>query len=282
MKKYKRVAGADRKRRGARLGQHFLTRSSVAGFVADAVHVSPREDVLEIGPGKGILTRALLARGARVTAIEKDPELVQFLKNEFKDALKEKKLHLIEGDARDFLSSLNAKRFPLNARYKLVANIPYYITGELLRLALTAEHQPIAIAFLVQKEVAERVARDTKESILSLSIKVYGTPRYVKTVPKGSFNPPPSVDSAILAITNISRKNFISVSEKIFFSVVKAGFAQKRKTLGGNLKKVFGERGTLAVRSAKLPEKIRAEDVTLQEWLTLAQRVQGPNLNNQD
>jgi 16S rRNA (adenine1518-N6/adenine1519-N6)-dimethyltransferase len=138
---------------------------------------------------------------------------------------------------------------------------------------LTAPHQPSALAFLVQKEVAERIARTKKESILSLSVKAYGMPKYVRTVTKGNFSPPPSVDSAILAITNISRKNFKNVSEEKFFSVVKAGFAQKRKTLAGNLKKIFGERSESALAACGIPEKARAEDVPLQKWLALTIRL---------
>lgn len=262
------------KQRGAPLGQHLLTSRSIAREVALAVQVSPGELVLEVGPGKGMLTKELLALGARVHAIEKDPEMVRVLTRECADAIESGALTVTEGDARDLL---NAESSMLNTQYKVVANIPYYITGELIRLFLTASRQPSAVSLLVQKEVAERVARDKKESLLSLSVKAYGTPQFVKTVRAGSFNPPPSVDSAILAIHDISRKNFEAVPEDAFFELLHIGFGQKRKTLSGNLKRagfdgalikeIFEKRG--------LSLQMRAEDVPLVEWLELARSLNG-------
>jgi len=258
-----------RKRTGARLGQHLLTNPRVAEAVADAAAVRADDCVLEIGPGTGILTEALLRKGARVTAVEKDPAMAAILRARFKTEIENGILKLAEGDARTITPD---SLFP-NGAYKVAANIPYYITGELMRTCLTAKNQPGALAFLVQKEVAERIARSKKESILSLSAKVYGTPKYVRTVPKGNFNPAPSVDSAILAITGISRKNFARVSEENFFKSVKAGFAQKRKTLGGNLKKAFGEHALDALAESGISAKTRAEDVPLSQWLALAEKL---------
>jgi 16S rRNA (adenine1518-N6/adenine1519-N6)-dimethyltransferase len=250
-------------RRTPKLGQHLLTNPTVGVKVADAAGVKKGTLVLEVGPGKGALTAELLRRGANVIALEKDPAMVAVLRDVFAKELKSKQLVLHEVDARDYLSTLNSELS--TTQYVVAANIPYYITGELIRTFLTASHQPTAVSLLVQKEVAERIARSKKESILSLSVKVYGTPKYVDTVKRGNFNPPPKVDSAILAITNISRNNFAHCTEDRFFDIVKAGFGQKRKTLAGNLKRVFGD--TLGVA-----DKIRAEDVPLAEWLTLAAR----------
>jgi 16S rRNA (adenine1518-N6/adenine1519-N6)-dimethyltransferase len=252
-------------RRGtaAPLGQHLLTNPTVARKVALAAGVQKGVHVLEIGPGKGMLTKELLALGATVTAVEKDPAMVAVLHETFATELKNKKLILIEGDAREHTPDT---LFP-KGEYVVAANIPYYITGELIRTFLTAQNQPTTLALLVQKEVAERVARSgKKESILSLSVKVYGDPKYVETVKRGNFNPPPKVDSAILAVTNISRDRLGKVGEQNFFNVVKVGFAQKRKTLAGNLKKVFGD-------SLGVVDKIRAEDVPVKEWLTLAAKL---------
>ena len=256
--------------RGARLGQHFLTNPKVAFDVAHAAGIYKGDTVLEIGPGKGILTAEILKLGAHVVAIEKDPVMVVILKERFAKEIAEKKLTLLEADARDVLKT---PQEILGGTYKVAANIPYYITGELLRLCLTSKYPPTSLAFLVQKEVAVRIVRSKKESILSLSIKVFGDPKYVKTVPRGNFNPPPSVDSAILSVSDISRKNFTNVSEKDFFAVVKAGFAQKRKTLGGNLKRAFGERGLLALKRLDISSQVRAEDVPLESWLQIAQRI---------
>lgn len=245
-----------------KLGQHLLINPHVGIKVADAAGVQKGTVVLEVGPGKGALTVELLRRGARVIAVEKDPQMVHVLEAQFPKEIKSKKLKIVSGDVRDFPPDALVPK----GAYVVAANIPYYITGELIRTFLTAKNQPDAVALLVQKEVAERIARSKKESILSLSVKVFGTPRYVETVKRGNFAPPPKVDSAILAVTDISRKNFTQVSEENFFKVVKAGFGQKRKTLAGNLKRVCGS--TLGVE-----DKVRAEDVPLSEWLSIARRL---------
>lgn len=246
-----------------RLGQHLLNNPRVSEKVADAAGVKKGTLVLEVGPGKGALTHVLLARGARVIAVEKDPSMVAVLRETFAQEIHDSRLVIHEADARDFLGSRNQELE--TTPYVVAANIPYYITGELIRTFLTAPHQPTAVALLVQKEVADRIARSKKESILSLSVKVYGAPKYVDTVKRGNFTPPPNVDSAILAITHISRDNFKTSSEDRFFQIVKAGFAQKRKTLAGNLTRALGH-------DFGVPKNVRAEDVPLSTWLELAGR----------
>lgn len=261
-----------RRKKGAHLGQHLLTSSSIARTVAEASGAKAGVRTLEVGPGKGVLTKELLALGARVTAIEKDSEMVAFLREEFKEEIQKKKLILIEGDARDALVSPSLS---IRAPYSVAANIPYYITGELIRLFLSSNPKPQTIALLVQKEVAERIVSKKKESILSLSVKVYGTPRYVRTVRAGSFNPPPSVDSAILAIEQISSKNLCAPGdEDAFFRAVKTGFAQKRKTLLGNLSALTSKETLREIfHKLDLEEKVRAEDVPLDMWLRLVQEL---------
>jgi len=229
------------------LGQHFLRNPYYLGLVADAAEIKKGETVLEIGPGEGTLTHALLERGANVIAIEKDARLIPFLREKFKG----KNLEIIEGDALAYE--------PTSKKYKVVGNIPYYISGALFKKFLEAKRQPSSLVFLVQKEVAERIAREKKESILSLSVKAYGEPVYVATVPRGVFSPPPKVDSAILAVRRLSRHNFRNAAhEKKFFELVKKGFSSKRKLLKNNL----GDIGPLGEE--------RAEDVPLGEWLALA------------
>ncbi len=244
----------------ARLGQHFLANDYYAKMLADAVAVRPGETIVEIGPGKGALTKHLLATGASVIAVEKDEVLAAALSVLFPAA----QLSVVEGDVRDFA--------PPACSYVLAANIPYYITGEIIRQFLTATHQPRAMALLIQKEVAERiVARDGKESLLSLSVKAYGTPRIITKVGKGNFNPPPSVDSAIILIENISRARFEHLEENDFFKVLRAGFASKRKILASNLAKTYGKEPVLRAFSAcDIEEKARAEDLSLDTWLALA------------
>ena len=264
-----------RKNRGAKLGQHFLTGLWAAHTLAEAVNVRPGETILEIGPGKGALTRELIATGARVVAVEKDPTLVLGLRETFKRELASQQFELIERDVRDFApqsSKLEA------GSYVLAANIPYYITGEIIRQFLETDVQPRSMALLVQKEVADRIMgkatgnrQQAKESILSLSVKAYGTPKIVAKVSRGNFSPPPSVDSAILLVGDISKKFFDDLDEKIFFKVVKAGFASKRKFLASNLSAVFGKEAVLhAFETCDMSPKIRAEDVPLEKWRALS------------
>jgi len=245
------------------LGQHFLTSESALVAIIEAGSLQHDDTVLEIGPGKGVLTRELLTHAGKVIAIEKDRELVALLSKKFTDALHIKHLILIE---HDILTWNSISTFSKKTPYKIIANIPYYITGAILEKFLSAEHQPQLLVLLVQKEVAQRiVARDGKESILSLSVKVYGEPRVVKIIPRGAFTPTPTVDSAILAIANISRNNFVDVEEAKFFTLVKKGFGSKRKFLRSNLgvsEEVF--------MKCDIPLKARAEDLTLQQWLSLA------------
>ncbi|MFZ2555513.1 MAG: 16S rRNA (adenine(1518)-N(6)/adenine(1519)-N(6))-dimethyltransferase RsmA [Minisyncoccia bacterium] len=254
-------------RRGAKLGQHFLNAQWVARDLVKSVHLQPDEPVLEIGPGRGALTKELLAQSARVVAIEKDTNLIPVLESAFKNELSSGMLTIIEGDVRDFSPET------LGTSYAIAANIPYYITGEIIRHFLTAAKQPRAMALLIQKEVAERiVARDGKESILSLSVKAYGTPSIVAKVPAGCFNPPPSVDSAILLVKDISRDYFDTINEEDFFKVVRAGFSSKRKMLAGNLKPLFPNSQNM-LKEAGVSEKVRAEDVRMGEWKKLVEKL---------
>lgn len=244
------------------LGQHFLRGRGHVQAVVDAAEVTNTDLVLEIGPGEGVLTEELLARGARVVAVEKDRRLIPLLQEKFAG----KNFEVHEADALEFALPEEFE----TGRWKLVANIPYYITGALLKKFLSGENQPSLLVFLIQKEVAQRIARDKKESILSLSIKAYGEPRYVKTVPAGAFVPPPNVDSAILAIKNISRNNFKNKNqEEKFFNLLHAGFGSKRKLLASNLKPLLGETSAELLEKAGIPLKARAEDVPLEGWLAL-------------
>jgi len=262
--------------RGARLGQHFLTARWAAVSLARSVAAAPEETILEIGPGKGMLTRELLATGSRVVAIEKDELLVEKLKETFASEIAQQRFELISGDIRDFVPS----RELLGDSYVLAANIPYYITGEIIRQFLTTAHQPRAMAILIQKEVAQRITA-SKASILSLAVKAYGTPKIVEKVSRKCFSPAPSVDSAILLINTISREFFSDLDETFFFDVVHAGFASKRKFLANNLGVKFGKEISLqALTESALSEKVRAEEVPLASWKLIALSLHKNTSNN--
>ena len=262
-------------------GQNFLTSTAARAAIVGAGHIQASENILEIGPGRGFLTESLLATGAQVTAIEMDRDLIDLLQNKFK----ENNFTLIHADILRYdISALPDK-------YKLIANIPYYITGAIIERFLGSTHKPSLMVVLVQREVAERiVARDSKESILSIAVKIYGEPQIVTRVSAGSFYPKPKVDSAVLSIANIDNDFFDSFTdpqraEQLFFKILKGGFQYKRKYLISNLIKVLtpilnGESPAvihtetlqiqnILIQSLKdigLDERARAENVTMQGW----------------
>ncbi|MCX6787789.1 MAG: 16S rRNA (adenine(1518)-N(6)/adenine(1519)-N(6))-dimethyltransferase RsmA [Candidatus Kaiserbacteria bacterium] len=250
------------------LGQNFLMHPRIAERIALVAHLAPDATVFEIGPGTGKLTRELLKLARKVIALEADQELFEKLQTEFAPEIAEGRLELMHGDIRTFDIATLPKA------YALVANIPYYLTGEIFRMFLEADNQPSSMTLLVQKEVAERIVGNSersrrtsvkKESILSLSVKAYGTPKREFVVPRGAFVPAPKVDSAVLTIRGISRKHFSSrAEEQQFFALVRAGFAHKRKFVRSNL----AEAG---LSGESLPEKARAEDLPLSAWLALVQ-----------
>lgn len=256
---------------GRRLGQHFLTGTWAAAKLVESARIVPADTVVEIGPGKGALTKELLKTGAHIVAIEKDEALAHFLKNAHAAELASGQLRLIEGDVRDFDPARD-----VGSAYVLAANIPYYITGEILRLFLSAKIPPKRLALLIQKEVAERIlARDGKESILSISVKAYGTPAIAAKVARGNFSPPPAVDSAILVVDDISRVRFEGVAEDFFFSLVRAGFASKRKKLLGNLGQLVGrEQAAAALDATGISQDARAETLSIDQWFALAKALQ--------
>ncbi len=262
------------------LGQHFLRNPAILAKIVAAAELAQSDTVLEVGPGEGTLTELLLQRAGKVIAIEKDDRLIPLLEEKFKGAVAAGTLELIHADILHQGSILMA------GNYKIVANLPYYITGAFLRQFLGGEHQPASMTLLLQKEVARRiVAHDKKESILSISVKCYGEPRIVGIVKAGSFSPAPRVDSAILAIENISKEFFQNtyqknppptpsfikegergwispeITEKLFFEILKQGFAHPRKLLASNL----GVE-SVVLEECGVPAKARAEDISLEEW----------------
>jgi 16S rRNA (adenine1518-N6/adenine1519-N6)-dimethyltransferase len=261
------------------LGQNFLKSEMALKKIVEAGEIKPDDVILEIGPGKGALSEKLLeqlsegsprSRGM-VIAVEKDHKLFEILQEKFAKEIAEKKLILLNEDILKF----DCARQDLT-QYKIIANIPYNITGAILKKFLTEKLQPERMVLMVQHEVAKRIiASDKKESILSISVKAYGEPKMIMKVPARYFSPAPKVDSAVILIKNISRKRFTSpqpsplkereVDEEKFWEIVKTGFAHKRKKLSGNLKNVISGQA----ESLKSLGNKRAEDLTLEDWIKL-------------
>ncbi|OGG70333.1 hypothetical protein A2929_04675 [Candidatus Kaiserbacteria bacterium RIFCSPLOWO2_01_FULL_45_25] len=253
------------------LGQNFLTSDIVPGWMATAAEVGAGDLVLEIGPGTGMLTRALLATGARVIAVEADIRAIESLQSTFAEQIKSGQLTIHHGDARE----ITPHHLGLaDHGFKVVANIPYYLSGFLLRSLLETDIQPTTLTFLIQKELAVRIARAKKESLLSLSVKAFGEPVYSKTVGRGHFHPIPNVDSAILTIKNINRDHFNQVDTALFFEILHLGLGKKRKQLLANLTEKF-KRDDLEKVFTKLDLSltIRGEDVSLNTWLLLTKNL---------
>lgn len=253
------------------LGQNFLKSKEAIRAICDAGKVEKGDIVLEIGPGKGVLTEELLKRGAKVLAIEKDTDLMDILIEKFEKDVKNKQLTIVNEDILDFDIS---KYGLLDKQYKIIANIPYNITGAIIKKFLSEiKNKPILMALLVQKEVAERiVSRNGKGSILSLSVKAYGEPKYIMKVSKKYFSPAPKVDSAIILIDNIANKNFKNNGEeKVFFDIVHAGFGHKRKIFIKNIEFLNypKEKIEKMFEILKIDKKSRAEDIPFYKWIEM-------------
>ena len=223
--------------------------------------------VVEIGPGKGALTKHLLEKDIKVIAIEKDASLVRHLKEKFKDDVNNEQLQILHTDARDFQS---IQSIP-SGLYNVVANIPYYITGLLLRVILSSDNPPTNMTLVIQKEVAERiVSKDRgKESLLSLSVKLFGKPKYIKTLSRVMFSPKPNVSSSIITITDIHPVN--ERIQKEFFNIITKAFAEKRKVV---LKKFQSdEKIYTLLRDAGVTQTTRAEDIPFTLWHEIAQKL---------
>lgn len=250
------------------LGQNFLTSGKAVFEMVKAGEINKNDVVLEIGPGKGVLTEKLLETQAKIIAIEKDRELIPFLEEKFTKEIHDGQLILLEGDALKFNIEDIIKE---KESYKLIANIPYYITGAIIERFLSPERKPEKMVLLVQKEVAERIiARDKKESILSLAVKFYGNPKLVYKVSAGSFFPKPKVDSAILEII-LKKEKYNKDLEARYLKILKQAFAFKRKYMLSNLKKGIKEIDWEKIfDELKIDKKTRAEDLNLETFLRLA------------
>jgi 16S rRNA (adenine1518-N6/adenine1519-N6)-dimethyltransferase len=257
-----------------KLGQNFLRDASIIKKIIQAADLKSDDFIIEIGPGRGILTEKLLETAGKVLAIEIDKNLIPALQKKFAP---NKKVEIIHEDILKInLSKLTISHKLKPKSYKIVANIPYYITSPIIRLFLEAKIPPQEMLLMVQKEVAERIIeRPGKMSILALSVQYYAQAQILFSVPAKAFFPIPQVDSALIKITpHLNQKN--PQETKKFFRIVCAGFSAKRKTLANNLSNSFHlDKGGIENKliSIGLNSLTRAQELSLEEWKKLAEIV---------
>jgi 16S rRNA (adenine1518-N6/adenine1519-N6)-dimethyltransferase len=242
------------------LGQHWLTDEKSLEAMCNAADVATEDNILEVGPGRGSLTASLLDRGASVVAVELDERLGAELTEKFKD-----KPFIL-----NMLSILDFDFTSLPADYKIVANIPYYLTSHLLRQLSETPNQPSIAVLLVQKEVAERVVAGPGEmSLLSAAVQFYYQPDVGQVVPAKLFTPPPKVDSQILILKRRAQPVFTDVDTKKFFRLVKAGFSQRRKKLRSSLSGGLGiskQQAEDMLQKANIDPNLRPQELSLADW----------------
>lgn len=253
------------------LGQNFLFDEAILGRIVDAGEVTRDDLVLEIGPGVGSLTRRLAVAAAQVVAVELDQRLLPILAYTLADHPNAQIIHgdILEVDLAQILQPYQSFK-----SYKVVANIPYYLTSAIIRRLLEAPLKPSLITLTVQREVAQRLCAVPPEmSVLAVSVQVYGTPRLAGKIPAGAFYPQPEVDSAIVRVDLFPQLPFSDQAKaEKFFEIVKAGFSQKRKKLknslaaGLKLPVVEIERW---LTLAEIDGARRAETLSVEEWLRL-------------
>jgi 16S rRNA (adenine1518-N6/adenine1519-N6)-dimethyltransferase len=251
------------------LGQNFISDENILARIAAAADLTRGDNVLEVGPGLGSLTHHLARAAGRVVAIEVDDRLLPILQVELGGY---DNVELVHGD---ILEQDPAQWFGTEP-YKVVANLPYYITGAILRHLLSGESKPGLMVLTVQKEVAERMtAAPGNMSLLSVSVQFYGRATIVDQLKAGAFWPRPGVDSAIVRL-DLWPEPIVPVGdEKAFFHVVKMGFSQKRKQLKNNLRGLGLAPAEVerALAEAGIDGRRRAETLSLAEWATLSQAI---------
>jgi 16S rRNA (adenine1518-N6/adenine1519-N6)-dimethyltransferase len=248
------------------LGQNFLQDPLALEQIVSAAEIQPIDTVLEIGPGLGSLTRYLAFSAKEVVAVELDKNLIPPLQGVLAPY---ENVRILQGD----ILKLSPKEFIAEDNYLVVANIPYYITSAVIRHLLESESKPRRIVLTVQKEVDQRIcAKPGDMSLLALSVQVYGKPRVVAQIPADAFFPAPKVDSAVLVIDIYPKPLIEEELLETFFSLVKAGFSQKRKTLRNSLSAglhISSADAAARLTRANIDPQRRAESLSISEWSEL-------------
>ena len=241
------------------LGQHFLGDEGILQLIEEAADIQNTDHIVEIGPGIGVLTKELLEKAKKVTAIELDSRLISLLKTY---TGYHPNLEVIEGNALH-------QSMP-NEPYKIVANIPYHITSPLLHhVFLESAVQPKSLTLLIQREVAEKICDEKKAGLLTILVHLFGTPKIITHVPPKAFLPPPKVDSSVIHIECFTEPITDEQTMKEVFRLTKMAFTHKRKKLNNSLGKQPGGMELLEKNGID-PDK-RPEALTVEEWITLAQ-----------
>lgn len=245
------------------LGQHWLKDSDVLADIADSAELNADDVVLEIGPGLGTLTSRLLARAKKVVAVEFDEDLASKLPGQFPG----KDLVVVHEDI------LRYDTAQLPEDYKVVANVPYYITSKIIQHLSESANPPLTMVLLVQKEVAERLAAQPGDySVLAIATKIYYEVALGSIVPAELFTPPPKVDSQVVILNRREHPLVESSQRRQFFRLIKAGFSAKRKklrsSLAGGLQMQKIEVEELLAQSGVSPDA-RAEDLSISQWLNI-------------
>ncbi len=254
------------------LAQNFLVDRGVLESTVAAAGLSPQDVVIEVGAGLGTLTRELAARSGRVVAIEVDTRLADILRDSLADS---GNVTIVNEDILDVdIAALLESTGLEGSRYKVVANLPYYITQPVLRHFLESRARPDMVLVMVQQEVAQVItAAPGDMSILSVSVQLYGRPQIVRRVPAGAFYPSPGVDSALLRI-DVYAQPAVPVEIDSFFQLVRAGFCAARKQLVNSLSQGLGVAKTESLpilERAGIAAERRAETLSLEEWGSLWQ-----------
>ncbi len=249
------------------LGQHFLVDRRAIASIVDAADISADDLVVEIGPGRGALTRPLVERAGRLVAVEMDDILADRLREKYADR---PNLSVLVEDARDVDIDALA---PGGAPYKVVANLPYYAASPIVRRFLEADRKPTLMVVTVQREVAlEMVAKPGQMGLLSVAVQLYGAPRVVATVPPRAFRPPPKVTSSVVRIDVFPEPAVAFDSVDEFFRVVKAGFSARRKQLHNAIGRGLAlepEAARALLAEAGIDPTRRAQTLSMDEWAAL-------------
>jgi len=260
------------------LGQHFILSKKALAQMIESAEIKKTDTVIEIGPGLGTLTQELAKTGAKIIAVEKDPLMLNILKETL---TVHKNIKIIQADARQLSISHPAGDHPkggdfqFSKKYKIVANLPYNVATFLIHQWLEAEKPPQLMILMVQKEVAQRIcAKPPRMNLLAVSVQFYADAKIIDYVPAEAFWPRPKVDSAIIKITPKENAVFPAIANKTaYFKVVKAGFSQPRKQLAGNLAKKLNipkEKIPLMFQKLDIPDRARAENLSVEQWTSLA------------